>query len=103
MSSALIYPSYFEGFGIPVLEALWSRVPVITSYTSCLPEAGGPGSLYIDPANSNDIAEAMKKLMTDHQLREKMISEGWDYAQNFSLQKCSDAIMKVYKKTLQHE
>ncbi len=102
MSSALIYPSYFEGFGIPVLEALWSKVPVITSYTSCLPEAGGPGSIYIDPASSNDIASAMKKLVADQGLRDRMISEGWEYAQNFSLQKCSDNIMKVYSKIFQH-
>ena len=58
---AMIYPSFFEGFGIPVLEALWSKLPVITSNVSCLPEAGGDGAYYVNPAQAEEIAEAMKK------------------------------------------
>ena len=59
---AMIYPSFFEGFGIPVLEALWSRLPVITSNVSCLPEAGGDGAYYVNPNSAEEIAEGMKKI-----------------------------------------
>src|SRR6185295_1175161 len=54
---AMIYPSFFEGFGIPVLEALWSKLPVITSNTSCLPEVGGDAAYYVDPGNAEEIAK----------------------------------------------
>ena len=98
MAIALVYPSFFEGFGIPVLEALWSRLPVITSNTSCLPEAGGDGAFYIDPNNSEDIAAAMLKVYSDVTLRESMIEKGWQHAQQFSLRSCTDTVMKVYQK-----
>jgi glycosyltransferase involved in cell wall biosynthesis len=97
MATALIYPSFFEGFGIPVLEALWSRLPVITSNTSCLPETGGSAAYYVDPANAHEIAEAMQKLLFDEDLKEKMKSEGLLHAQNFTLEKCTRSVMDVYK------
>lgn len=101
MAVAFIYPSFFEGFGIPVLEGLWSKTPVITSNTSCLPEAGGSGAFYIDPYSIDAIAEAMEKVYHDTDLRNKMIEEGWQHAQNFSLEKCSAAVMNVYKKMVE--
>ncbi len=61
----MIYPSFFEGFGLPVLEALWSKVPVITSNVSCLPEAGGEGAYYVNPSSAEEIAEGMKKIYQD--------------------------------------
>jgi glycosyltransferase involved in cell wall biosynthesis len=93
---AMIYPSFFEGFGIPVLEALWSRIPVITSGLSCLPEAGGPGSYYVNPANATEIATGMKKIYEDKQFAAAIIEKGWEYAQLFTPQKCAAAIMNVY-------
>lgn len=101
MAVAFIYPSFFEGFGIPVLESLWSKTPVITSNTSCLPEAGGSGAFYIDPHSVDAIAQAMQKLYYDSDLRNKMIEEGWQHAQNFSLQKSSAAVINVYKKMVE--
>jgi len=102
MALAMVYPSSFEGFGIPVLEALWSRTPVITSSTSCLPEAGGKGSLYVNPSSSNEIAEAMFKVYQDEALRQRMIQEGWEHAQLFSLEKSTASVMEVYKKITRH-
>ena len=55
----LIYPSIFEGFGIPILEALFSKIPVITSKDSCFEEAGGEDSIYIDPLSSEEITKAI--------------------------------------------
>ena len=98
---AMIYPSFFEGFGIPVLEALWSRLPVITSNVSCLPEAGGDGAYYINPNNAEEIAMAMKKIYSDKNFASEMRGRGWIHAQRFTPQKCAAAVMDVYLKTLQ--
>lgn len=95
---AMIYPSFFEGFGIPVLEALWSRLPVITSNVSCLPEAGGPGAHYVDPANAEEIAAGMLKLYNDPAYAAALKTKGWTHAQEFTQQKCAAAVMEVYKK-----
>ncbi|MER3463438.1 MAG: glycosyltransferase family 1 protein [Chitinophagaceae bacterium] len=85
MAIAMIYPSFFEGFGIPVLEALWSKLPVITSNVSCLPE----------------IAIGMKRIYEEKQLCNELIEKGWQHAQNFTLQKCTDSVMNVYQKIVQ--
>jgi len=94
---ALIYPSFFEGFGIPVLEALWSKIPVITSNVSCLPEAGGDGAYYVDPANVSEIAAAMKIIYTDKTLASALMEKGWRHAQNFTQKRAAEAVMNVYK------
>lgn len=100
MATALLYPSFFEGFGIPVLEALWSRLPVITSNTSCLPETGGDAAFYVDPNKSEAIAEAMMQVYNNADLRTAMINKGLQHAQNFTPQQCAASVMKVYQKTL---
>lgn len=94
---AMIYPSTFEGFGIPVLEALFSKLPVITSDISSLPEAGGDAACYVDLLNAEEIAEGMKKIFYDEQLRGTMKQKGIIHAQNFTQQKCAEAVMNVYK------
>jgi glycosyltransferase involved in cell wall biosynthesis len=97
---AMIYPSLFEGFGIPVLEALWSRIPVITSNVSCLPETGGSAAFYVDPSNKEEIANAMYEIKNDEDLKKKMVNEGISHAQNFTLEKCTAGIMSIYQKLL---
>ena len=94
---AMIYPSFFEGFGIPVLEALWSRLPVITSNVSCLPEAGGEGAYYVNPASAEEIATGMKRIYSDKQLATTLKEKGWQQAQHFTQQKCAASVMDVYK------
>ncbi|HEX4876737.1 MAG TPA: glycosyltransferase family 1 protein [Chitinophagaceae bacterium] len=94
---ALIYPSFFEGFGIPVLEALWSRLPVITSNVSCLPEAGGDGAYYVNPFMAGEIAAGMKRIYTDRSFADSLAGKGWQHAQKFTQQKCADAVMNVYQ------
>jgi len=93
-----IYPSLFEGFGIPIQEALFSKTPVITSKTGCFPEAGGPGSVNIDPENAEDLADAILMLLRDTSFREKVVSEGYAYAQNFTNEKIAKKLIEVYKK-----
>jgi glycosyltransferase involved in cell wall biosynthesis len=97
---AMIYPSFFEGFGIPVLEALWSKLPVITSNVSCLPETGGDAALYVNPNSADEIATAMKKIYTDKELVNTMKEKGWWHAQKFSPRACAESVMNVYKQTL---
>ena len=93
----LIYPSIFEGFGIPILEALNSKIPVITSKGGCFSEAGGPDSIYINPHSKIEILEAIKKIEKNPNLKEKMIENGLKYAENFSDENIANNIMKVYK------
>lgn len=100
MAVAMIYPSTFEGFGIPILEALCSRVPVITSNVSCMPEAGGDAAAYISPFDEKDLAEKMNAIATDAALSESMKEKGWIHAQKFSAELCATAVMNVYKKIL---
>jgi glycosyltransferase involved in cell wall biosynthesis len=92
----MIYPSVFEGFGIPVLEALWSRLPAITSNISCMPETGGDAAYYVDPYSVTEIAKAMFDVATNEQLRNDMKEKGWKHAHNFTPQKCADDVMQVY-------
>jgi glycosyltransferase involved in cell wall biosynthesis len=94
---AMIYPSLFEGFGIPVLEALFSKLPVITSNLSSLPEAGGDAAYYVNPLHAREIAEGMENISNDSQLRETMKQNGLLHAQNFTQKKCTASVMDVYK------
>ncbi|MFN2458752.1 MAG: glycosyltransferase family 4 protein [Chitinophagaceae bacterium] len=98
MASAMIYPSFFEGFGLPVLEALCSRIPVVTSNVSCLPETGGDAALYVDPQSPVEIANAMFEVYSNSDLRNEMIQKGLKHAQNFTLQKSAESVINVYKK-----
>ncbi len=96
-AQALIYPSLYEGFGLPVVEALLSKTPVITSNVSSLPEAGGPNSLYINPLESEDLAQAIEKILIDSDLRRKMMEKGFDYARGkFGRKVVTDGVIGVY-------
>jgi len=97
---AMIYPSFFEGFGIPVLESLWSKLPVITSNTSSLPEVGGDAAYYVNPQRAEEIAEAMKRICLDEQFSNTLKEKGWKQAQKFTQQKCTEAVMNVYKEVM---
>jgi glycosyltransferase involved in cell wall biosynthesis len=94
----MIYPSTFEGFGIPVLEALWSNIPVITSNVSCMPETGGDAAFYINPTSINEMADAILQVSKNENLRNEMIAKGWQHAQKFTQQACATEVMNVYKK-----
>lgn len=97
---AFIYPSVYEGFGIPILEAIWSGTPVITTKLSCMPETGGDAALYVDPFDSEALSTAMLNIANNKNLAEEMKQKGWKHAQQFSQQKTAEAVMNVYEKTL---
>ena len=94
---AMIYPSFFEGFGIPILEALWSKLPVITSNVSSLPEVGGDAVYYVNPQSAEEIADGMRKICREEAFRCQLREAGWQQAQKFAQQKCAAAVMEIYR------
>jgi len=92
----LIYPSIFEGFGIPILEALFSKTPVITSKGGCFAEAGGPETKYINPLSVEEMKAAILDIQNSTELQEKMTNKGFEYAQNFTDDKIAKNLMAVY-------
>ena len=97
LALCMIYPSTFEGFGIPVLEALWSNIPVITSNVSCMPETGGDAAFYVNPTSEEELANAMLQVAQDKTLRNEMIAKGWQHAQLFTQHQCAASVMQVYQ------
>ncbi len=102
MATLFVYPSFFEGFGIPIIEALHSGIPVIAATGSCLEEAGGPASLYIDPKNEKELAEKIEHLLNNPECRKHMVEEGKKYVVRFSDEQIAVEIMRIYRE-LQEE
>lgn len=95
-SSGFIYPSAYEGFGIPILEALNSRVPVITSRGGCLEETAGKGGLLIDPNNREEMIHSIRMVLEDSGLRDRLVREGGAHAMKFREEQTIPALYKVY-------
>lgn len=93
----MIYPSIYEGFGIPILEAMWSGTPVITSNISCMPETGGDAVYYIDPFSIDDMTKAISDIAANATLRNELSAKGLIQAQKFTPAKCAAAVMQVYE------
>jgi len=99
-ASALLFPSWEEGFGLPVLEAMANGLPVVASRTASLPEVGGEAALYVDPHDPQDIAEKVRRAVEDSELRGKMIQQGLERAREFSWRRVAEATLKVYDEAL---
>lgn len=95
---AMVYPSLFEGFGIPIVEAMQCEVPVITSTTSSMPEVGGDAALLADPEKPEDIAEKMGMIYKDERLRARLVAAAREQAQKFSWDKSAEALWEVIMK-----
>lgn len=96
-----LYPSLRESFGIPILEAMGSGAPVITSNTSSMPEIAGDAALLIDPFNPDEIRNAMIRLMNDAILRKEMIDKGVAQAARFSWRKMAEDVKELYQSVYQ--
>jgi glycosyltransferase involved in cell wall biosynthesis len=96
MAELFVFPSMYEGFGIPILEALNSKVPVITSKGGCFEEAGGGACLYVNPRKPDELGAAMKKLLCDQELAAHLVEEGHQYVQRFREEKIIENLMSVY-------
>lgn len=90
------FPSHFEGFGLPIVESLFSQTPVITSNGSCFPESAGPNSVYIDPLSTDDIADKIVKVLNDVELQENMISKGYEFVQQFHRKNVTAKLLECY-------
>lgn len=100
---AYVLPSLYEGFGLPVLEAMKYACPVITSNISSLPEAGGDAALYVNPEDTNDIAQKMEMVMNDSQLREDLIKKGHVQVKKFSWEKTAKETLAVLESVAQNK
>lgn len=100
LASVFVYPSLFEGFGIPVLEAMACGCPVIISNATCLPEIAGQAALQINPEDVDGLAKTMERVLIDKVLRKQMIDDGYRQAKKFSWQKCARETLQVYQKTV---
>jgi glycosyltransferase involved in cell wall biosynthesis len=94
---ALVFPSLYEGFGIPVLEAFNCGCPVIASNASSLPEIGGDAALYFNPGDSSSILEALDIIVEDQEIRNECIKRGYQRAKEFSWEKTAKLTERVYK------
>lgn len=97
LASLFVYPSFYEGFGFPPLEAMASGTPVITSFTSSLPEIVGSAGLMVDPYNINDLAIAMEKVLTDNNLRNDLIQKGLKRIKEFSWEKAGREYLEIFQ------
>jgi len=92
----LVYPSVFEGFGLPVIEAQASGCPVITSRSSSMPEAGGDGAVYVNPMSEKEIGEAIHKILGDKSFRDGQIAKGNKNAERFTPELYTEQLHKLY-------
>ena len=83
LAALFVFPSFFEGFGLPVVEALASGIPVITSHGSSFPEAGGDAACFIHPTDGEELAFNIEKILTDTALKEQMVERGLKHVQKF--------------------
>ncbi|MBT9448844.1 glycosyltransferase family 4 protein [Akkermansia glycaniphila] len=98
---AFIFPSYYEGFGLPILEAFACGAPVLCARASCFPEIGGDASLYFDPHDENSIGETVISTIRDQDKRQEMISQGTDRLSLFTWEKAARNTLDSYRLALQ--
>lgn len=97
MAKVFVYPSRYEGFGIPIIESLWSRTPVITTRMSSLSEAAGPGAWYCHPDSPESIAEGIVRICTNRDYEQTLIKDGYEYVQRFSPKRTAEDLHRVYE------
>jgi glycosyltransferase involved in cell wall biosynthesis len=99
-ASVFLFPSFEEGFGLPVLEAMAYGLPVVASQTSSLPEVGGDAALYVDPHDPKDIADKVRRAAEDEGQRKQMIELGLARAKAFTWRRTAEANLQVYNEVL---
>ncbi len=95
-ASMVVYPTLYEGFGLPVLEAMACGTSVVTSNNSSLPEVAGNAALLVDPRNPEEIAAAVHRLLTDETLRAELSSRGLVHSGQFTWKRAADKTLEVF-------
>jgi len=101
LASVFVYPSFYEGFGIPIIEALYGGVPVVAATGSCLEEAGGPDSIYIDPHDPTALSHAVNAILSNPEQAATMKTKGLTYVQKFNAPLLSRQLMNCYTNLVQ--
>jgi glycosyltransferase involved in cell wall biosynthesis len=96
-AEVFVFPSFFEGFGLPVVESMASGVPTITSFGSSLAEVAGDGALLVDPTDTASIADALGKILGDPGLREDLAARGLKRSKDFSTGNLAEKALAVYR------
>jgi glycosyltransferase involved in cell wall biosynthesis len=96
-ASLFVFPSFYEGFGIPLLEAMSSGIPSAASNRSSLPEIGGDAVLYFDPESAKDIKDCIERLLSNEELREKLKEKGLKRVKMFNWKDHSLGIVKIFE------
>ncbi len=99
-ATAFVFPSLYEGFGFPVLEAMACGVPVLCSNTSSLPEVAGDAALLVNPLEVDDIAQGLREITANEGLRGTLIERGYQQAQKLTWQACAKVVLSVFEKVL---
>jgi glycosyltransferase involved in cell wall biosynthesis len=99
-AKAFAFPSLYEGFGFPVLEAMACGVPVLCSNTSSLPEVAGEAALQVDPLSVDEIANGLRRITLDSDLRGALIERGYQQSQQFTWAACADVVLSVFEEVL---
>ena len=97
-AALLAFPSLYEGFGLPPLEAMACGCPVVTSNTSSLPEVVGEAGIMVNPYDTDSLAQAMKRVLTDNKLRDEMVRKGLEQSKRFTWEKAAKRTLEVYEK-----
>ena len=100
-AAMFVMPSLYEGFGVPVLEAMSFGTPVISSFASSLPEVGGDACLYFDPRDETDLVEKMNLIVTSPSLRQELVKKGRERIKLFSWKTCAAQTLEVLTNVLQ--
>ncbi|WP_082454973.1 glycosyltransferase family 1 protein [Pedobacter sp. Leaf41] len=100
MASVFVYPSFYEGFGIPIIEALYSGIPTIAAIGSCLEEAGGPDSIYVNPNDPEGLSAAITQVLSSSTLQNEMKQKGLEFVQKFNSPLVTQQLMHCYQKVL---
>jgi glycosyltransferase involved in cell wall biosynthesis len=95
-----VFPSLYEGFGIPILESFACKCPAVISNSSSLPEVGGNAVIYFNPNSKQDIYEKVNKIVYDENLRKEMVTKGLKQLEKFSWQKTSEETFNLYRSVL---
>jgi alpha-1,3-rhamnosyl/mannosyltransferase len=99
-AAALAYPSFYEGFGLPVIEAMASGIPVVTSDCTALPEIAGPAAWQADPNDVDAIAAGLKRTLQDEDYRQTAVALGLERARKFRWETAVNETLEVYRKAL---
>jgi glycosyltransferase involved in cell wall biosynthesis len=97
-ASVLAFPSLYEGFGLPILEAMACGTPVVASRASCLPEVAEGAALLIDPTDVDELATALELMLSDPSLRARLVEQGLQRASEYTWQRAAEQLLAVYTK-----